>query len=213
MTFKAVIFDLDGTLLDTEATAIEAAMLTMAEMDMQPDLAFLESLVGKSDEHCRNQMQVRFPDVDVVAFDRRISEHIKALEQKRGLQKKPFAQEVLAALAASGMPIALATSSRRVRADWKLDASGIAPFFKKTVARDDVENPKPAPDPYILAAQLLNVDAAACLAIEDSDTGAASAKAAGMTVLQVPDVGGVTGQSADHLARNLQDGLAHFGLI
>jgi HAD superfamily hydrolase (TIGR01509 family) len=128
----------------------------------------------------------------------------------RGLPLKPGVPDLLAAF---GQPRAIATSSTRRQADRKLAQSGLAAQFAHVIVFEDVTRPKPAPDPFLLAAARLGVAPARCVAFEDSETGAMSARAAGMTVVQVPDMQPGTGRFADLVAPDLLTGARGIGLI
>ena len=101
----------------------------------------------------------------------------------------PGVRSLLAALADERVPMALVSSSYRVLVDAVL-ATGLGPF-SVTLAGDEVTNGKPAPDPYLLAAERLGVDVARCVVLEDSPAGVASGEAAGCAVVAVPSVPGV----------------------
>jgi beta-phosphoglucomutase-like phosphatase (HAD superfamily) len=116
-------------------------------------------------------------------------------------------------LSGIGLPKALATSSTRRQADTKLALTGLGTHFAHVVTFDDVSDPKPHPEPYLLAARLLGVDAARCVAFEDSETGARSAHAAGMTVVQIPDIVPASGDFAHHIAPDLMTAARKLGLI
>jgi beta-phosphoglucomutase-like phosphatase (HAD superfamily) len=109
--------------------------------------------------------------------------------------------------------LALATSSRGEPAREKLEGADLLRHFRTVVTFDDVAAPKPAPDAYLLAAERLGVDPRRCLAFEDSETGARAAHAAGMTVVQVPDLHPTKGAHAHHVAPSLLEGAALAGLI
>lgn len=102
-----------------------------------------------------------------------------------GLPWRPGARELLATLRAAQVPAALVTNTIRSLGELALDVLG-RENFAATVCGDEVEHPKPAPDPYRRAARLLGLDPVRCLAVEDSPTGAVSAEAAGCAVLVVP---------------------------
>jgi HAD superfamily hydrolase (TIGR01509 family) len=105
---------------------------------------------------------------------------------RNGLPWRPGAEEALSAVRNAGLRTALVTSTERALTELALDTIG-RDFFDVTVCGDEVGGKnKPLPDPYLLAAQLLGVDAADCVAVEDSPTGVAAAVAAGCTVLVVP---------------------------
>lgn len=102
--------------------------------------------------------------------------------------RKPGAQELLAALAARSVPLAVASSTRRAEVLRRLVAVDLQRYLAAVAGGDEVERGKPDPSIYLLAAQRLGVDAAQCIAFEDSDHGAAAALAAGMRVVVVPDL-------------------------
>jgi beta-phosphoglucomutase-like phosphatase (HAD superfamily) len=87
-----------------------------------------------------------------------------------------------------GIPTAVATSSRNPHASHHLSAAGLLDLFETVVTRDDVVNPKPHPEPYLMAAKRLGIDPVACLALEDSHAGVRAAHAAGMQTIMVPDL-------------------------
>lgn len=209
MPYDAVIFDLDGTLLDTEAITHEAGLVAFAALGVEVDPAFLHSLVGIDDATNARQIMATFPQLDLAAFAHHWRAEVQA-RQARGIPLKPGVMDLLAAF---DHPRAIATSSQRDAAHKKLAISGLGAHFSHVVTVDDVTRPKPAPDPFLLAAHLLGADPARCLAFEDSDTGAAAAHAAGMTVVQVPDLTSTLGRHAHHLAPDLLTGARAAGLI
>ena len=103
---------------------------------------------------------------------------------------KAGVHELLAELKARNIPTAVATSSRSPHALGHLGAAGLLDAFVTIVTRDDVTNPKPHPEPYLLAADRLGVDPRNCLAVEDSHAGVRAAHAAGMQTIMVPDLVG-----------------------
>lgn len=207
--YDAVIFDLDGTLIDSETITQAAGIEAFARLGIAVEPAFLHGLVGIDDRTGAQLIRARFPDLDTTAFDREWTQAVRR-RQAGGVPLKSGAKEVLAAII---LPKAIATSSTRLQADRKLALTGLGPHFAHVVTFDDVAAPKPAPDPYLLAARLLGADPARCLAFEDSETGARSAHAAGMTVVQVPDILPATGIFAHHVAPDLISAARMLGLI
>ncbi len=211
--FDAVVFDLDGTLIDTESLCNDAGAEACANLGFPVSLEFFESLAGIDDRTRARLIEAEVgATVELQAFlaewDRLCTERFAA-----GIPVKAGALELLKRLEAAGVPLALATSSRAGPAEEKLVAAGLRGHFRTVVTFDDVAAAKPAPDPYLLAAERLGVDPARCLAFEDSETGARSAQAAGLTVVQVPDLHPTKGAHAHHVAATLLEGAAWAGLL
>lgn len=207
--FDAIIFDLDGTLIDTESCSHDAAITALARFDSTADPDFLRHMAGVDDITTTRMIREHYTGLDHDGFFAAWREETLRL-QARGIPAKPGARELLAAIR---QPVVLATSSRRAEANHKLSLTRMGHHFAHVVTRDDVTAPKPAPEPYLLAARLLEVDPARCLAFEDSDTGAESAHRAGMTVVQVPDINPSRGPFADLLAETLLEGARQIGLL
>jgi HAD superfamily hydrolase (TIGR01509 family) len=206
--FDAVIFDLDGTLVDTESLAHAAGMAAFAALGAEVDEAFLHGMVGKDNPTANRLIRARFPDLDMGALDALWSAGYDA-RAAGGLPLRPGAVELLSRIT---LPKALCTSSHRASAAHKLAVTGLTHHFAHVVVLEDVTRPKPAPEPYLLTAERLGVAPARCLVFEDSDTGTEAARAAGMVVVQVPDVGHVGGQHASYLAPDLLAGARAAGL-
>lgn len=213
--FDAIIFDLDGTLIASEALALEAAGAALAELGHVVPTDFLTSLAGVDDDRSHAMIEARLGAVDRAALDARIRALIDARIAQTGLPLRPGVVELLDLLDARPTPLprAIATSSYRARAEYKLHLTGLAPRFAALVARDCVTDPKPAPEPFLLAAARLGVDPARCLAFEDSETGAEAAHRAGMFVVQIPDLGPATGRFADLVAPDLLKGARRAGVL
>jgi HAD superfamily hydrolase (TIGR01509 family) len=126
-------------------------------------------------------------------------------ELVRGAPPMPGASALVAALRERGVPVGLASNSPRVFVDRALGVAGMLDAFDVTVAGDEVPLPKPAPDSYLAAADALGADPTACVALEDSNTGVAAARAAGMYVIGVPSFPGVELPDAHLVAASLED--------
>lgn len=182
---KAVVFDLDGTLIDSEAL-VKDAYFAACELKGLPftDEQFL-SLVGQHREASERKMREYFgPECDLVAFYAAVSAHIG----DGFAPLKPGVLELLAEIEAQKLPVALATSSGPPWVEKHFAAHGLRPRFRAIVTRVDVTDGKPHPEPYLKAATALGVAPKDVLAIEDSPTGFASAYAAGMMTVLVPDL-------------------------
>jgi len=208
--FDAIFFDLDGTLVDTESIALVTGMRAFATVGHPVDETFMHSLVGKAEPQAAALIRGALPAIDLAAFQAAWREGFDGMMLSEGLPLKSGAMELLDRL---DHPLALVTSTGRQGAHHKLGLAGLAHHFRTVVTFDDVRAPKPAPEPYLLAAERLGVDPARCLVFEDSDIGAEAAHLAGCTVVQVPDVVPTDGRFARHLASDLLSGARLAGLI
>jgi HAD superfamily hydrolase (TIGR01509 family) len=211
--FAAALFDLDGTLVDTEALCNDTGVAACAALGLDVSLAFFESLAGIHDaERSRLIAAHTGQPVDQAAFYE-VWDRLTDARMAEGIPLKPGATELLARLRAAGLPLALVTSSRRGPAHHKLKAAGLDHFFDRVVTVEDIAHPKPAPDAYRFAAACLGADTARCIVFEDSEPGATAGHAAGCTVVQIPDIHGTDGRHAHHVASGLIDGARMAGLI
>lgn len=186
--FSAVIFDMDGTLLDTELVFREIVW------DVAGGLGFTMTddvhlrMVGSSHEATSRLLVEAYG----VSFPYEIfDEQCRRLMRGRMASPVPVkagVPELLGELKARRIPIAVATSSRAHHALTHLGTAGLLDMFQAVVTRDDVQNPKPHPEPYLTAARHLGVEPGLCLAIEDSHSGVRAAHAAGMQTVMVPDL-------------------------
>ena len=182
-----VIFDCDGTLVDSEPLAGEAWRRTLTPYGYAVTDADLAACTGVTYKrtHAYLAERVEIPGPDVLWPELR-AELFALLDARL----KPFddAAAALAELRASGIPVAVASSSVRERLDRTLAGGGFQ--FEISIAGDEVSRGKPAPDMFILAAQRLGVDPRRCVVVEDSAPGVAAGRAAGMPTLGVCRVPG-----------------------
>jgi HAD superfamily hydrolase (TIGR01509 family) len=212
-THDAVIFDLDGTLIDTEALCNLTGVEACRALGHEVSLDFFETLAGIHDvERARLIGEHVGAEIPLEPFYAEW-DRLCSLRFREGIPLKPSAIRLLEAVADRGLPMAVATSSRSGPAREKIGIAGIAGFFREVITIDDVAAPKPAPEPYLLAAERLSIAPRRCIAFEDSETGAASAHAAGLTVVQVPDIHAATGRFAHHVAASLLEGARLAGLL
>ncbi len=184
---SAVLWDLDGTLIDSEPAWLEAetAMLARYGLEMSPETQrlMIGSGLWEAAEHFR-QLGVTMSADDIVA--EWVAFAADAIDRGR-LDWRPGALDLLASLRAAGVPCALVTMSVRSLAD---RIATVLPegTFGAIVAGDEVERAKPDPEPYLRGAEALGVPIEQCLAIEDSPTGLRSAAAAGAVAVGVTNI-------------------------
>jgi HAD superfamily hydrolase (TIGR01509 family) len=182
----AVIFDLDGVLLDSEAAWVEVKREFTEELGGHWKESAQWDMLGMSSIEWSRYMH---DELGVPVPPERISSEVadRVVQQYRErLPLLPGAVEAVRSLARD-WPLALATSSNRNVVDLVLEEGGLANCFAATVSSEEVDRGKPAPDVYLEAARRLDVDPTACVAIEDSTNGIRSAHAAEMAVIAVPN--------------------------
>lgn len=188
-TFRAVVLDMDGLMLDTERVAvecwIESARIAGWEISTETCLAMVGLDSRASRQVLLDAHGGRFPLDEVSKRGR-----VRYLERLRseGIGLKPGIVELLDWLASRSVPIAVATSTKCELAMEKLALAGLRERFGVVVCGDQVARTKPAPDVYASATAQLAIDAAQCVALEDSEVGLRAAHAAGLACIVVPDL-------------------------
>jgi HAD superfamily hydrolase (TIGR01509 family) len=183
---EAVVFDLDGVLLDTEELWNEARRQIAEERggrwqdDAQRAMMGMSS--GEWSRYMHEELGVPDPPEEIST---EVVGRLEDLYRER-LPLIPGALDAVRRLAAR-WPLAIASSSNRPLIDLFLELTGTADLFRATVSSEEVARGKPAPDVYLEAARRLAVDPATCAAVEDSENGIRSAAAAGMTVIAIPN--------------------------
>jgi HAD superfamily hydrolase (TIGR01509 family) len=185
---KAVVFDMDGLLVDTERVFHLAVVAAAADRGHDfPTELFLQ-MVGLTWADNEHQLRAHFgQDFDPTSFRGEAARHFEQLVEAE-LALKDGVVEILDHLDALGLPRGICTSSRIGEVERNMSRFGLGDRFDVVVANGDYPRPKPAPDPYLTAAERLGVDPASCLALEDSHNGVRAASAAGMMTVMVPDL-------------------------
>lgn len=188
---KAVIFDMDGTLFDTERVYADAWRAAGRELGLPADRvdAAVRACTGRNPEDTRNYFKQNM--ADLITFDDFIAVRIRLydeeIERLGCVPKKPGLDELLSYLKQNGYKIALGTATRRERTLENLTRTGILDYFDTLVTGDVVTHGKPHPETFLKAADLLGVAPEECMGVEDSFNGVNSIHAAGMFTVMIPD--------------------------
>jgi HAD superfamily hydrolase (TIGR01509 family) len=186
---QAVIFDMDGVMLDTEKVATRAWKQTFAELGHiltdELNLAMIGRNEPDSNAIIQRAMGAGFP---VERCRRKANARYMALLKKEGVPLKRGIVELLDFLAQRMIALAVATSTPRALALSKLRQAGLDTWFSAIVAGDDVARGKPEPDLFLAAARRVNAAPGCCVVLEDSPAGIRAGQAAGMIPIMVPDM-------------------------
>jgi HAD superfamily hydrolase (TIGR01509 family) len=202
----AVVFDNDGLLLDTESvwTRAEEDLFERRGLEFTP--ADKLELVGTSAEIAGAILERRLGEPGRA---KELIEELNVLvvaELEHGVEAMIGARELLERLGERGTPIGLVSNSPLAFVQRSLELVGFEDHFDVVLSAHEVAAPKPAPDPYLEACRRLGVEPGpAVVALEDSPTGVAAARAAGLTVIGVPSVAGIALEEAHHIADSLRD--------
>ena len=185
----AVIFDMDGLMLDTEPLAARAWQDAARATGIHFDDGVTPRLIGRNFADCEALIRDHHGD-DYPVGDLMRSWHAAydAIVAREGIAHKPGLVALLDWLEARAIPKAVATSTRRSRAEAKLREAELVQRFAFLVAGDEVVRGKPEPDIFLRAAALLATPPTRCLVLEDSEPGVRAALAAGMAPIMVPDL-------------------------
>ena len=186
---KAVLFDLDGTLTDTEKYYQEAWPKTLQHFgyEMSPEKPLELRSLGRP--YAVEKFKEWYgSDFDYWLVREYRKQYVEDILSREGIPLKPKAKETLSWLKENGIFIALVTANDRERAQRYLKKLGIYDYFNRVVCADMVEYGKPAPDIYSFACKELNIEPQNTFAVEDSPNGCLSAYRAGCNVIMIPDL-------------------------
>jgi HAD superfamily hydrolase (TIGR01509 family) len=200
---QGVLFDMDGLLVDSEPLWFEVECAVMARLDGRWSEADQQALIGGSLPRTVSYLLARAGrPASPEDVSRWLVDGMTELLMSRPLTMLPGAGELLAEVRSAGIAHALVTSSERPIMDAVLRQLGVG--FTATVCADDVTRGKPDPEPYLRAASLLGADPRACVALEDSPNGVASAEAAGCRLIAVPSLVPIRDQDGRMIVASLR---------
>ncbi|MFL5899701.1 MAG: HAD family hydrolase [Solirubrobacterales bacterium] len=202
----AVVFDNDGLLLDTESVWTRAEQDLFDRRGIEFTAEHKRELVGTSAEIAGGILERRLGEPGrAVELIEELNELV-VVELEHGVEAMVGARELLHRLKERGTPIGLVSNSPLRFVRRSLEIVGFEDRFDVVLSAHEVAAPKPAPDPYLEACRRLGVEAGpAVIALEDSPTGVAAARAAGLTVIGVPSLAGVELGEAHEIAESLLD--------
>ncbi|MGF1735111.1 HAD family hydrolase [Photobacterium satsumensis] len=185
---KAVLFDMDGLIFDTEGLYKACWQYAAGEQGLElTDNDYL-SFIGVQDVECERRIVVKFGDaLDLERFCK-VRDAMFNAEQDKGIPFKPGFSDLFAEIKQKGLKCALVTSSPLKKAKHHFADTDYLPQFDAVVTAEDVENGKPAPDCYLMASAQLDIAPANCLVLEDSNNGMRSGLDAGCQAIMIPDL-------------------------
>jgi HAD superfamily hydrolase (TIGR01509 family) len=184
---KAVIFDMDGVIVDSEPLHYEAHNILLGSYGHSLSDEHIRKYAGINSRVLYTQLKEKLnlpQDVDALVMKKK---EIFLMLAAKKLKLMPHATEFIGFVKANGFKVAIASSGLREQIHAMLNKFGLLKHFETIVSVDDVKNAKPHPEIYLEAIRRLGLKSSECIAIEDSDKGIASAKQAGLKVIAVPN--------------------------
>ena len=185
---QAVLFDMDGLLMDSERVGVQVSLAVSREMGYCLTEEDVLKTLGITREGLKRIYEAKEPSFDCESFLSRFTARMTQLAQEGKIPLKPGAMTLLDVLRERGIPCVLATSSPGRIADVYLEKAGVRAYFRDIVSGDDHLPSKPNPDMFLAAARKAGADIRNCLVLEDSPNGLKAGRASGATVVMVPDL-------------------------
>ncbi|MBR6851159.1 MAG: HAD family phosphatase [Lachnospiraceae bacterium] len=188
MNLKAIIFDMDGVILDSETISDKTWAIAQDEMEVSTDKDYINMCRGTNRKDTLKILGDVFgPDFDSEAFLNRTTELFYMYEESQGIPLMPYAAQILSYLKPK-YRLALASSTNGRAVERQLTNAGVIDFFETRTTGEMVEHSKPDPEIYLMACEKIGVDPQNAFAIEDSYNGIRSAQAGGLRAIMVPDL-------------------------
>jgi|AOAMet1_04_M0_20_1038515.scaffolds.fasta_scaffold08822_2 HAD superfamily hydrolase (TIGR01509 family) len=187
--FEAIVFDMDGLLLDSERIVLDAFLLVCEHFELGDRTELLKQCIGTNRDYTRARMTEAFGSgVDFNEFQNMWTLKHEEIVGDDAMPLMDGARELLDLIQQLDIPRAVATSTRSAQALDRLEKADLLHYFEFVVGGDQVTNSKPDPEIYLAATQKLGCNPTSCLAFEDSENGVRAALGAGLRVIQVPDL-------------------------
>jgi len=180
---EAVIFDMDGVIIDSQAAANRALVEAAAKHGVRLAVSELEDLVGASAQQFWQYVKWRYALPEPIAYYAQSYDENSEIAGYDETLLSPGLDELWTELRSVGISLALTTSASRRRMNAVIEMYGLAQWLDVALCREDAAREKPEPDLFLAAAEALSVSPSACLVVEDSAPGIVAARAAGMTVV------------------------------
>lgn len=187
-SINAVIFDMDGTMIDTEKIKENGWKYAGECQNIIIDDKILSIMRGTNKEYCKEFINKKFKNINFEKLYNDRNEFIEKYINTNGIKMKKGLMEILQFLKSNNYKIAVASSSEEETIRKYLAKINILDFFNVIVAGDRIENGKPNPEIYLKAVELLNIQKEKCIGIEDSNSGILSVYRAGLKPIMIPDL-------------------------
>ena len=204
MKFKYFISDMDGVLLDTERLILKMYQKSARTHGFSFSEEDFLKTIGKNNSDTRAILEKVIP-IDFDTFYNTRETYLIDYIETKGIPVKAGVREGLDKIKNAGIRMALATSTDKAKAQYRIKTANIISYFEASAFGDEIKNGKPSPDIFLLAAQRLGVSPQDCFVFEDSPAGVAAAKSAGMHVVLIPDMLAPTNEQkklADYVAND-----------
>lgn len=187
---KGIVFDMDGVIFDSESIWKEGFLLANSKFNLNFTEIDRQKCCGKNEENIRNELKENYPELQVDEYRDFIIHYVEDTIKAKGAPIKEGFLELMHFLHLSKIKTALATSSNKSRALTLFEKKGLSPteIFQGLVFSEDVENSKPHPEIFLLAAKKLELSPNSCIVLEDSFNGVEAAVRGGFSVIMIKDL-------------------------
>ncbi|MBR3107588.1 MAG: HAD family phosphatase [Clostridia bacterium] len=187
MSFQALVFDMDGLLMDSERVGLDVMRACGRLQGFDIPAAVVRETIGSNEQSCGDYYHQFFPDLDTRRLFLDFTNAMREMAEQGKIPLKKGVGELLEEGKKRKIPMAVASSSDLGTIGIYLRSAGVISYFDALITGDGLPS-KPAPDVFLKAAAALNADPKCCLVLEDSVNGVKAGRAAGMTVVMVPDL-------------------------